>query len=363
MQAPVRILIVGCGHMGRSHAHAYQSMAGVEISGLVGRRHEPCEALAEDLGINVPIYNDFEKALEEVDCQAVAINTYVDTHAPYAIAALNAGKHVFVEKPISETVEEAERVVAAAQVNNKKLVIGYILRHHSSWVKFVEIAQTLGKPLVMRMNLNQQSTGESWQTHKNIMESMSPIVDCGVHYVDVMCQMTESMPISVNAVYANLSSEISPQQSNYGHFQVRFADNSIGWYEAGWGPMMSETATFVKDVIGPNGSVSITAEPSKSDDIDSHTKTDGLLVHHAKLDESGKFEKPDDYLTMAEELNHDELCAVEQTYFINSIKNDIDLASHWRDAVSSLKVVLAADESARTGRTVLLKEDTATAGK
>ena len=61
---------------------------------------------------------------------------------------------------------------------------------------------------------------------------------------------------------------------NYGHLQVLFDDGSVGWYEAGWGPMMSETAFFVKDVISPNGCVSIVMdEGAKSDDIDTHTKT------------------------------------------------------------------------------------------
>ena len=52
----------------------------------------------------------------------------------------------------------------------------------------------------MRMNLNQQSSGEQWNIHKNLMNSTSPIVDCGVHYVDIMCQMTKSKPKYVNAV-------------------------------------------------------------------------------------------------------------------------------------------------------------------
>ncbi|MCK7510093.1 MAG: hypothetical protein MZV70_42695 [Desulfobacterales bacterium] len=61
----------------------------------------------------------------------------------------------------------------------------------------------------------------------------------------------------------------------------------MGWYEAGWGPMMSETAFFVKDVVGPNGCVSIVAKQAggekKSSDIDAHTKTESLLLHHAAL--------------------------------------------------------------------------------
>ena len=63
-----------------------------------------------------------------------------------------------------------------------------------AWQKFTELVRTLGKPLVMRMNLNQQSSGANWATHKNLLASTSPIVDCGVHYVDVMCRMTGARP-------------------------------------------------------------------------------------------------------------------------------------------------------------------------
>ena len=53
-----------------------------------------------------------------------------------------------------------------------------------------------GTPLVFRMNLNQQSNGETWAWHKRLMDSFPPIVDCGVHYVDVMCQMTKAKPVA-----------------------------------------------------------------------------------------------------------------------------------------------------------------------
>src|SRR5690606_34076864 len=96
---------------------------------------------------------------------------------------------VFVEKPIADSVDGAKRTVEAAKKANKKLIVGYILRHHPSWEKFIELSQDLGKPLVMRMNLNQQSEGKMWTVHRNLMKSLSPIVDCGVHYIDVMCQM------------------------------------------------------------------------------------------------------------------------------------------------------------------------------
>ena len=66
-----------------------------------------------------------------------------------------------------------------------------------------------------------------WYTHKQLMNSMSPIVDCGVHYVDVMCLMTQSVPISVSAIGARLSNEIDTEMYNYGQLQVRFEDGSV----------------------------------------------------------------------------------------------------------------------------------------
>ena len=248
--------------------------------------------------------------------------------------------------------------MAKATECGRKLVIGYILRHHPSWIKFIDIAQTLGKPLVMRMNLNQQSAGANWETHKQLMSSISPIVDCGVHYVDVMCQMTRSKPIRVNGIGARLSDELPEGKINYGHLQVTFEDGSVGWYEAGWGPMMSETAFFVKDVVGPKGCVTISAKDAggegSSASVDAHTKTEMLRLHHSALDSEGKFVKADEWIGTDDEPDHDGLCKREQEYFLKAISEDIDLTDHMNDAINSMRIVLAADESFRTGKTVEL---------
>ena len=235
------------------------------------------------------------------------------------------------------------------------MVIGYILRVHPAWTKFVEIAKTLGKPLVMRMNLNQQSSGSKWETHKSLMQTMAPIVDCGVHYVDLMCMMTGATPIRVSGIGARLSDEIAEDMYNYGHLQVTFDDGSVGWYEAGWGPMMSETAFFIKDVVGPKGCVSIIdADKDESDNIDGHTQTGCLRLHHSTANADGSFARADDLIDTSDEPTHDELCRLEQEYLLDAIRNNRDLKAHMQDAVNSLKIVLAADESFMTGKTVSL---------
>ena len=350
----IKILVVGCGNMGTSHARAYHQMEGFQIVGLVSRKPESRKNLSKELG-GYPTFSNYNNALKETNPDAVSINTYPDTHAEYIRIALNANAHVFVEKPLALTVEDAQSLVDLALDKGKKMVVGYILRVHPAWAKFVEVAKTLGKPLVMRMNLNQQSSGDNWYTHKQLMNSMSPIVDCGVHYVDIMCLMTESQPISVSAIGARLSDEIDSKMYNYGQLQVRFKDGSVGWYEAGWGPMMSETAFFVKDVIGPKGCVSIMDEAKgDSDSVDDHTKTGTLKLHQSTLDANGNFTKPDELIDTSNEPDHDGLCLLEQEYFLRAIQDDIDLNTHLKDAVNSLKIVLAADESFRTGKTVEL---------
>ena len=286
MADKVKVLVVGLGNMGASHASAYHRNPGFEIVGLISRTIKS-KPIPDELKA-YPLFEDYDAALAATKPDAVSINTWPNTHAEYAIKALNAGAHVFMEKPLATNIADAEAVVKLARQKNKKLVLGYILRVHPSWMKFIELGQTLGKPLVMRLNLNQQSSGPAWSWHKNLIDSLIPIVDCGVHYVDVMCQLTGAKPVRVHGIGASLWAEAD--KPNYGHLHVTFDDGSVGWYEAGWGPMMSEVAYFVKDVVGPKGAVSIVPDPkhtkeglSDSADIDQHTKTDAIRYHHAEV--------------------------------------------------------------------------------
>lgn len=336
-----RVLIVGLGNMGRSHALAHHNDPACEIVGLVNRSGAVPGAPLD----RYPLFTSYDEALATAP-DLVVIASYPDTHADFAMRAMNAGAHVFVEKPLATNVSDAEAVVGVARKTGRKLVVGYILRHHPSWIRLIEEARNLGGPYVFRMNLNQQSSGAEWAVHKSLMQSMSPIVDCGVHYVDVMCQIARSRPVRVQGIGLRLSDEIAADMYNYGQLQVVFADGSVGWYEAGWGPMMSETAFFVKDVISPSGSVSITdSARGQSSDVDAHTKVGGLLVH--RIDGDTLIELPD-------EPGHQDLCDAEQAFVLKAIAEDIDLTDHMNDAVSSLEICLAADRSIRTGQVVIL---------
>jgi predicted dehydrogenase len=346
--APLRVFVAGLGQMGRSHALAYHGNPGFEVVGLFSRSKPE---LPDELA-GYPFLESFEAGLA-LKPDVVSINTYTDSHADFAVAAMEAGAHVFVEKPLAATVADARRVVETARRTGRKLVVGYILRHHPSWIAFIEKARELGPPFVMRLNLNQQSAGAAWDIHKRLMESTSPVVDCGVHYIDVMCQITDARPVQVRGMGVRLSKEIPEDQVNYGHLQVLFEDGSVGWYEAGWGPMMSETAYFVKDVMSPNGSISIVMdEGAKSADIDTHTRTARIRIHHAATGPNGTFARQDEWLSMTDEPGHQALCDREQAFVLKAITEDMDLTRHNDDAVRSLEIVLEAERSMREGRAI-----------
>ncbi|MBR3370433.1 MAG: Gfo/Idh/MocA family oxidoreductase [Rhodobacteraceae bacterium] len=340
----IRVLVVGLGQMGLSHAMAYAKLPEFQVVGLVNRSDV---ALPDALG-HLGIDRDFDAALARLKPDMVAIATYSDSHAALAIKAMEAGAHVFVEKPLATSVADYQAVADTAARTGRKLMVGHILRHHPTWVAMIAASRDMGPPYVFRLNLNQRSTGPAWDIHKALMQSTPPIVDCGVHYVDVMCQITDAAPVEVRAMGLRLSDEIAPDMYNYGHFQVIFADGSCGWYEAGWGPMMSETAHFVKDVISPQGAVSLRAPQGVgSADVEGHTAADHLILAPKGQDETvRRFENSP---------GHQGLCDLQAAAMARAISDDHDLSRHVNDAVRSVAVCLAADESVRTGQIVRIQ--------
>jgi len=140
---------------------------------------------------------------------------------------------------------------------------------------------------------------------------------------------------------------------NYAHLQVLFEDGSVGWYEAGWGPMMSRVASFVKDVVGARGSASlISSGERESADLESHTEARQLRVSRLGVDAEGRAAATDETTILDEALDHASLCEREQAFLARAIAEGLDLSDHHGDALRSLAIVLAADRSMRERRAV-----------
>jgi hypothetical protein len=93
---------------------------------------------------------------------------------------------------------------------------------------------------------------------------------------------------------------------------------------------------------------------AKSQDHETHTRTDSIKVHRATLSPDGQFAQADEFISMTGEPGHDALCAREQDFVYRAITENIDLTRHMDDAVASLRICLAADESVRSGKPVKL---------
>ena len=128
--------------------------------------------------------------------------------------------------------------------------------------------------------------------------------------------------------------------------------------QAGWGPVMSETAFFIKDVIGPRGAISIESglelSAADSSDVNNHTATNVIRHHRAELDSDGDFRRADQLIATSGEPDHDALCRLEQEWFLQAIAGAVDVSEHLDDVVESLRIVLAADRSITSGRSIYI---------
>ena len=115
---------------------------------------------------------------------------------------------------------------------------------------------------------------------------------------------------------------------------------------------MSETAYFIKDVVGPGGAASIVPDKGRSDDKDHHVEANTIIRHYAEQKDK-EFVRDDEVVTI-DEPDHDGLALLEQKAFVDCIRNDTDMSSHQDRVMTSLRIVFAADESQKGRRVVEL---------
>ena len=184
----VRIGVIGCG-AGRFHAQQYASMADVELVALAGLDQDRCREIARRCDIP-RIYQDYAELLAQPDIDGVSICVPNHLHAPMAIAALQAGKHVLVEKPLTTTVAEGEAMAEAAARTGRVLMVvfNYRFRNDSQILKRHVEAGNLGKIYFARAGwLRDQGIpagAGGWFTDK-ARSGGGCLIDLGVHMLDL----------------------------------------------------------------------------------------------------------------------------------------------------------------------------------
>jgi predicted dehydrogenase len=148
----MRIAVCGLGMMGQAHLANVCKLAELELAAVCDsdpdklglravRGNLAFEATAASLD-GVPAFTEFDRMLRETELDAVAIATPTDLHSPLARAALEAGLHVFCEKPIAVTVPEAERVCRAAARSGRVLLVGHVLRFFPAYQRLRELVRS-----------------------------------------------------------------------------------------------------------------------------------------------------------------------------------------------------------------------------
>ena len=164
------------------------------------------------------------------------------------------GRHVLCEKPIACNPEDGMEFVRTVKKNPQcKVLVGHILRYNNTYIRVKEMIGegVIGKPVVMRMTQNHNTLG-NWEKYRRLIEETSPIIDCGVHYVDVMRWFTGEEVVNVDGTGAVTEKDLSEGRYNYGIINVTLSGGSVGFYEAGWGNSLETNNE--KEFIGPAGS-------------------------------------------------------------------------------------------------------------
>ena len=137
--APVRVGVVGLGYWGPNLARNFDGLADAELAWCCDAREE----MRDKLKAKHPrtrFTADLEDLLADDELDAIVVATPVPTHADLAVRVLQAGKHCFVEKPLAQSVADAERAVAAARASAKLLMVGHLLEYHPGVRKLKAIA-------------------------------------------------------------------------------------------------------------------------------------------------------------------------------------------------------------------------------
>ena len=332
------VAVVGCGNMGAAHASAVAASRRARLIAAVDTRLETARAVAERYGTEFHSA-DFRDLLTRSDIDVVVVATYPSTHAEIAIACMRAGKHVLLEKPIAPTMEAAEAAVRVACETDRKLRIGYVLRHNKTYQRAAKLVRSgiLGSPLVMRMMGGEHIMTEAhWQQDFALLTETSPIVDCGCHYVDVMRWLTGAEAIRVSGSGCRLDPAIPEGCYDYGVIAISFSDGSSGVYEVGWARAYRSFSE--KEFIGPRGRLRIIYASERPE-------------HHEEGDLLELYQPPGRYryVNVSGDLKR---LGAEFADLLDCIDRDLDPMPALEDAMKSLQIVLAGHHAILTGAAV-----------
>jgi predicted dehydrogenase len=188
---PVRVGVVGLGYWGPNLARNFNGLAESELAWICDGSAEQLERIADRFPA-ARTTEELDELLGDPELDAVAIATPVPTHAALARRCLAAGKHVFVEKPLAQSVAEADEVVADARTHNRTLMVGHLLEYHPGLERLKQLVDSGELGDVHYIYGNRLNLGKL-RADENALWSL------GAHDVSVLLRLAEEEPSECHA--------------------------------------------------------------------------------------------------------------------------------------------------------------------
>jgi predicted dehydrogenase len=277
-QEQLRVGVIGCG-AGIFHLEGYDADPRVKIVALAGLDTDRCASLAARFSIP-NVYREYQELLAQDDIAAVSIAVPNFLHMPVAIAALDAGKHVLIEKPLARHTDEGQQMVDAAARNGKILAVSFQrrTRHDVEIVRDQIASGALGRVYYAKAYWMRRSGIPglgSWFTSKEAAGG-GPLIDLGVHVLDMALYMLGNPKVVTvsAATYAEIgprgrgnwmgrrTSQSADDPVNYevedlATAFLRFVDGATMLLEASWASFTEMDDDFGVQFFGSHGGARI----------------------------------------------------------------------------------------------------------
>jgi predicted dehydrogenase len=184
--AILRVGVIGVGRMGERHCRVYSTLRNAHLVGVCDASLTLGNRVAQQY--EVPYYASVDELLDRVD--AVTIATPTSQHFDSAMRCLEHGVHVLVEKPVTETVEQAEKLTQAAEASNRVVQVGHIERFNPTYIELKKLLESL-TPLAVNWRRLSPYAGSN--------TDVDVIFDLMVHDLDLALDLIGREPVSVSA--------------------------------------------------------------------------------------------------------------------------------------------------------------------
>jgi predicted dehydrogenase len=338
MAEPIRIAIIGTGVMAQvTHIPIWKTIPNVEIFAVCDKVKNKAQWVADKFKIK-HTFDDVDDLLKLDEIDAVDICTPTNSHMPLTVAALSAGKHVLVEKPIARNYEESKKMADAAKKHKRLLMVAMNVRFRPDAITLRTFTQKneLGEIFYCKtgwLQRKEKLVHRTWLSEKE-MSGGGVFMDLGIQMLDVgLWLMGNHKPESVKATTYNKITQLDVEDS--AAVFVRLENGATLTVEVSW-TLLFEKDFFYTNIFGTKGGALLNP-------LRIHKELHGNLVNvtPAKAESSTNLYKK----SYENEINH----------FVECLRKGGDFLSFGHENLERMRIVDAVYESAKSGREVKLK--------